>query len=74
MGWPAHNPELYDEICMKAILRKLVSRSNIGLMNYQEDYVEEKLLEALECYPINMALCEWASKEISEEEVDHFVP
>lgn len=72
MSWASHNPERYDEICTNGIMAKLASPANIGGNPFDHDDVEEALIEAMECYPIKLALCEWASAEIADAETDAF--
>ena len=72
MGWPAHDPELWDEICTNGIMEKLRQPSNIGGNRFDEEEVEEALIEAMECYAIKLALCDWASEEIADAESSHF--
>jgi len=63
---------LYDEICHQGIMEKLRSPQNIGGNRFDEEEVAERLIEAMECYAIKLALCSWASTEIADAESAHF--
>lgn len=73
MGWHAENPELYDEICTQAILDKMRNPQHIGRNRFDRDEVKDALIEAFECYPVKLALCDWAAQEISLAEGEHRV-
>ena len=76
MSWAAHNPELYDEICQKAITGKLHSMSDgINSPDPAIDYddlfllVQDLCAEVPEVYD---ALLTWADKETGVAVGNHF--
>ena len=73
MSWAAHNPEAWTDVCIVGILDKL-DRGR-GLTQPDREVDREVLIEleaALKSYNIFLALCEWASKEVSAAEGDYW--
>ena len=73
MSWASHNPELWDEICLRGILAKMVMFRRLGQRTEEAD--REALSEVRDTedtYGVWLALMEWAHEESMAAETDHF--
>jgi hypothetical protein len=79
MSYWSHNPEVYQEICNKAIVRKLVANMPYEDYFFTEEQVKSMLSSALDELSIDKefskaydALLDWAQKEVSDGEANYF--
>lgn len=78
MGLGSENPELWDEICKRGILYKMLAKLNEDEFdNEDDDYVYEDTVDSVveslyEIPKIRDCLVEWAAKEIHREESDYY--
>ncbi len=73
MSWASHNPELYDEICERGIVRKVIKT----VEQYHNDCPPEEDVEM-----VVSSLCEedgfreaflsWANREVCDAEADYW--
>lgn len=75
MSWASHNPELYDEMCVKGVVNKLLEHRIRKLVD-EEDVLEYVENLAAGNNPVEQVIWEvlrdWASDEIIDVEQNHF--
>lgn len=78
MSWAAHNPEAYDEICVKAVYTKLTEElTEAGFYGFDSPTVAmiaQVLKDETSGPTIHNAwhyLTTWANKEVSDGEADY---
>ena len=80
MGWPAHNPELYDMICKRGLCWKFANTLKeygyewqIATDQLKRDEIIDALVDVLyDQSDLQASLVLWASKDISEAEGSYF--
>jgi len=73
MSWASENPELYDEICEKGVLKKLKkSTPRYCTTDKKIEEIFDIIFGDQKFYAIQCALHDWSWKEITEEEQDYW--
>jgi len=75
MSWASHNPELYEEICVRGVVNRILKSRFRTIMEESEvrDYVEN-LAEGttpIDCIMWEV-LMDWAATEIVDAECNYF--
>ena len=77
MSWAAHNPELWDEICKKGIVRQIYLELREHGYDFDQTTEWEEALRAVvdvlyQSYDVAALLSSWADKAVGGEVLDHF--